>query len=194
MKGQIRGDKMEDGRIIERFWARDEAVLSDVSDKYGRYCRTIARNILDNEQSVEECVQDALMRLWETIPPNRPTDLQAFIGTVTRNIALDAVKAANTQKRGGEDTILSFDNEQREISTGESTVEALAEQHELITEINKFLDGISSVKRKIFVLRYWHCFSVSDISQIVGMSVVNVASNLKRVKKKLLEYLKNRGY
>ena len=185
---------MEDGKIIERFWARDEAVLSDVSDKYGKYCRTIARNILDNEQSVEECVQDALLRLWETIPPNRPTDLQAFIGTVTRNIALDAVKAANTQKRGGEDTILSFDNEQREISTGESTVEALAEQHELITEINTFLEGISSVKRKIFVLRYWHCFSVSDISQIVGMSVVNVASNLKRVKKKLLEYLKNRGY
>lgn len=194
VKGQIRGDKMEDGKIIERFWARDEAVLSDVSDKYGRYCRTIARNILDNEQSVEECVQDALLRLWETIPPNRPTDLQAFIGTVTRNIALDAVKAANTQKRGGEDTILSFDNEQREISTGESSVEALAEQHELITEINTFLEGISSVKRKIFVLRYWHCFSVSDISQIVGMSVVNVASNLKRVKKKLLEYLKNRGY
>ena len=194
MKGQIRGDKMEDGKIIERFWARDEAVLSDVSDKYGKYCLTIARNIVYNEQSAEECVQDTLLRLWETIPPNRPTDLQAFIGTVTRNIALDAVKAASTQKRGGEDTVLSFDEEPREISTGESTVEALAEQHELITEINMFLEGISSVKRRIFVLRYWHCFSVPDISRIVGMSAANVASNLKRVKKKLLEYLKNRGY
>lgn len=185
---------MEDEKIIERFWARDEAVLSDVSDKYGKYCMTIARNIVYNEQSAEECVQDALLRLWETIPPNRPTDLQAFIGTVTRNIALDMVKATNTQKRGGEDTVLSFDDEPREISTGESSVEALAEQHELITEINMFLEGISSVKRRIFVLRYWHCFSVPDISRIVGMSAANVASNLKRVKKKLLEYLNKRWY
>ena len=185
---------MEDSIIVERFWERDESALTAVSEKYGRYCSTIARNINGNEQFVEECVQDALMKLWETIPPNRPNDLRAFVGKIVRNIALNAVKAMSAQKRDGD--IVPILDELLDITApaGESNVEILAEQHETLEAINGFLDGISAVKRKIFVLRYWHCFSISDISQIVGVSEVNVSSILKRVRKKLLEYLNKRGY
>lgn len=190
----VRSEDMEDSIIIEGLWSRDEAALSAVSERFGKYCLTIARNIVGDEQNAEECVQDALMRLWETIPPNRPVNLQAFVSKITRNIALNTVKAQNTAKRGGNEITLSLDDEPRDISTGESLVEQLAECHELIAEINRFLGGISAVKRKIFVLRYWHCFSVSDISRIVGVSEANVASHLKRVRKKLLEHLKKRGY
>ena len=99
----------------------------------------------------------------------------------------------NAQKRGGDDVVLILD-ELRELTTGENSVEILAEQHETMAAINSFLSGISAMKREIFVLRYWHCFSIADISQIVGISAVNVASILKRVRKKLLEYLSKRGY
>lgn len=185
---------MEDSIIVDRFWARDETAISAVSEKYGRYCRTIARNINNNEQFVEECVQDALLKLWETIPPDRPDNLQAFIGKVVRNIALNAVKTMGALKRGGGDDMLALDEELLDVTTGGNSVEALAEQHETLAAINDFLGGISAMKRKIFVLRYWHCFSISDISQIVGVSAVNVSSILKRVRKKLLEYLNKRGY
>ena len=178
--------------IVERFWERDESALTAVSEKYGRYCGAIARNINGNEQFVEECVQDALLKLWEAIPPNRPNNLQAFVGKVVRNIALNAVKAMSAQKRGG-DVVLILD-ELREIATDKNNVEILAEQHETLATINDFLGGISSAKREIFVLRYWYCFSIADISQIVGISAVNVSSILKRVRKKLLEYLNKRGY
>lgn len=184
---------MEDNKIIERFWERDESALSAVSEKYGKYCTAIARNIIGNEQSAEEIVQDTLLRLWETIPPNRPKKLQAFIGRITRNISLDTVKSMVAKKRGGGEVVLILD-ELEDLSTGGNLVEALAEQHEILEAINDFLGSIPIKKQKVLVLRYWHCYSLQDISQIVGISVINVASILKRERKKLIEYLNRRGY
>ena len=183
---------MEDSQIVERFWERNEAALSAVSEKYGRYCNTIARNIINNEQSVEEIVQDTLFRLWEAIPPNRPKNLQAFVGSVTRNIALNTVKAMEAQKRGGGEPVLVLD-ELRNVSTG-NVVESLAEQHEVLDAIHDFLRSIPAKKRKVLVLKYWHCCSVSDIAQIVGYSEMNVKNVLKRERKKLIAYLKKRGF
>lgn len=182
---------MEDSQIVERFWERNEAALAAVSEKYGRYCNTIARNIIGNDQSVEEIVQDTLFKLWEAIPPNRPKNLQAFVGSITRNIALDTVKAMGAQKRGGGETVLVLDD-LRNVSTG-NIVESLAEQHEVLDAVHDFLRSISAKKRKVLVLKYWHCCSVSDIAQIVGYSEMNVKNVLKRERKKLIEYLKKRG-
>ena len=184
---------MEDQIIVERLWERDESALSAVTEKYGKFCNTIARNIIGNEQSVEEIVQDTLLKLWESIPPNRPKKLQAFIGKIARNISLDAVRVIGAQKRGGGETVL-IESELANLSTGENNVEKLAEQHELLKLINDFLGELPAKKRKILVLRYWHCYSVRDISQIVGVSEINVSSILKRERKKLLEYLNKRGY
>ena len=184
---------MEDSMIVERLWERDESALSAVSEKYGKFCNTIAWNIIGNEQSVEEIVQDTLLKLWESIPPNRPKKLQAFIGKITRNISLDAVRVLGAQKRGGGEAVLITD-ELAGVSTGKNNVEKLAEQHEILDSINDFLGGLPTKKRKILVLRYWHCYSVRDISQIVGVSEINVSSILKRERKKLLEYLNKRGY
>ena len=36
---------MEDSMIVQRFWERDESALSAVSEKHGKYCTAIARNI-----------------------------------------------------------------------------------------------------------------------------------------------------
>lgn len=182
---------MEDSKIIQLFWERDESAISAVSKKYGRYCAVIARNIINNEQSVEECVNDTLLDLWEVIPPNRPKHLLAFISEVTRNNALDAVKGNKAQKRGGGDIDLILD-EVYDIASDYS-VEKIAEQREILASVNKFLGQLPEKKQKVFVLRYWHCCSISDISQIVGMSEANVYNVLKRVRKKLLDYLKKRG-
>ena len=182
---------MEDSKIIQLFWERDETAISAVSEKYGRYCAAIARNIIGNEQSVEECVNDTLLELWEEIPPNRPKHLPAFIGAVTRNNALDAVKGNKAQKRGGGELNTVLD-ELYDIASDYS-VENIAEQREILASVNRFLGRLPERKQKVFVLRYWHCCSVSEISQIVGMSEANVYNVLKRVRKKLLEYLKKRG-
>ena len=178
---------MEDSKIIQLFWERDEAAVSAVSEKYGRYCAAVARNIIGNEQLAEECVNDTLMGLWEAIPPNRPKHLLAFVIKITRNNAINTVKEIRAQKRGGGEVNLVLD-ELHDIASDYS-VEKIAEQHEVMALINKFLGRLSDRKRMVFVLRYWHCCSVAEISQTVGMSEANVYNVLKRVRKKLLEYL-----
>ena len=178
---------MEDSKIIQLFWERDEAAVSAVSKKYGKYCAAVARNMIGNEQLAEECVNDSLMGLWEAIPPNRPEHLMAFVIRITRNNALNTVKEIRAQKRGGGDLDLVLD-ELHDIASDYS-VEKIAEQHEIMASVNKFLGQLSKRKRVVFMLRYWHCCSVSEISQAVGMTEANVYNVLKRVRKKLLEYL-----
>ena len=178
---------MDDSKIIQLFWERDESALAAVSEKYGRCCTAVARNIVGNEQSAEECVNDALLELWEVIPPNRPEHLPAFVCEVVRNNALDAVRGIRAQKRGSGELNLVLD-ELYNIASDYS-VERIAEQHEIMASINKFLRQLPERKQKVFVLRYWYCYSASDISQIIGMTEANVYNVLKRVRKKLLEYL-----
>ena len=186
-----RNGASEDSKILELFWERDEAALSAVSEKYGRYCTAIARNILGNEQAAEECVNDALMELWEVIPPNRPEHLQAFICEIVRNNALDAVREMKAQKRGSGQIDLIVD-ELYDVASDYS-VERIAEQHELLALVSKFLKKLPDRKQKVFVLRYWYCYSASEVAQIVGMTEANVYNVLKRVRKNLLEYLEKRS-
>lgn len=182
---------MEDSKIIRLFWERDESALSAVSEKYGRYCNAIARNIIGNEQSAEECVNDTLLELWEKIPPNRPRHLPAFVYEVARKNALDTIREMSAQKRGSGKLDLILD-ELYDVASNYS-VEQTAERHELLAAINEFLRRLPVRKQKVFVMRYWYCYSVPEIAKIVVMTEANVYNVLKRVRKKLLEYLEKRS-
>lgn len=186
-------NKMEDSKILQYLLERNEIAISAVSEKYGKYCFKIARSILVNEQDVEDCVNDTLLRLWETVPPNRPEYIPAYLGRITRNIALDIVRSNTRQKRGGSEVELILDELAEVIPSGIS-IEETAEQHEILEAVNDFLRLLPKRKRKVFVLRYWHCQGVSDIARFVGMSDANVYNVLKRERKKLMDYLKKRGF
>ena len=92
---------MDDRTIIQLFQSRDEAAISAVREKYGAYCGSVALGITGDEQDAEECVSDALYRLWDSIPPAEPKSLRAFAGRITRNISINRLRDASRQKRGG---------------------------------------------------------------------------------------------
>ena len=100
---------MDDERIIELFFARDEGAVTAASEKYGAYCRAVALGMLGDERDAQECVNDALYRLWAAIPPARPRSLRAFLGRITRNIAINTLRDARRQKRGGGEAELALD-------------------------------------------------------------------------------------
>ncbi len=182
---------MEDKQIIEQLWERNENALSAVSQKYGRYCKVIAANIVGSATDAEECVNDVLLAVWNSIPPNKPDDLRAYVGKIARTNAADILKRETAQKRGGKDMKMIFD-ELSELSSDYS-VEAVAEQHEILAEINTYLRSLNERRQKVLVLRYWYCCDVPEISAVTGFSEANVYNILKRERKKLLEYLKKRG-
>jgi len=182
---------LEDKQIIRLFIERNEQALSAVSQKYGRYCGIIAKNVIGSAFDAEECLNDTLLDVWNSIPPNNPENLRAYVGKIARNNAIDRLKRETAQKRGGEEMSAIMD----EISefSSDYSVEAVAEQREIIAEINGFLKQLPERKRKVFVLRYWYCCEVSEISGITGLTEVNVYNILKRERKKLLDYLRKRG-
>lgn len=182
---------MEDEKIIELYFSRNEKAVSCTLQKYKKYCDTIAINIIGNKEDSEECVNTSMLNVWNSIPPNKPKNLRTYIGKIVKNNALNAYKKLTAQKRGGNslDTIL----EELSEVPGNYSVEALSEQREIIGIINDYLKALSDKKRKTFVLRYWYCCEVSEIAKVLDLSEENVYKILKRERKKLTNYLKKRG-
>lgn len=127
---------MEDDKIVQLYWDRDETAITATSDKYGAYCLSISRNILGNNEDAQECVNDTYLKAWNTIPPHRPAMLSTFLGKITRNLSFDRYKANRRDKRGGSQTALVLE-ELNEIIADKSS-EAEFDRAELISAINGF--------------------------------------------------------
>ena len=184
---------MEDAGIIQLYWDRDESAITESSEKYGAYCASIAHNILHSAADEEECVSDTWLHAWNAIPPHRPSVLATFFGKITRNLSFDRYKKLRRQKRGGGQMEAVLD-ELAECVSGTSNTEQTWDEKELAAEINRFLQGLSEEKRTLFILRYWHAQSLSDIAERTGLSENNVSVILNRIRSKLKAHLIERGF
>jgi RNA polymerase sigma-70 factor (ECF subfamily) len=154
---------MDDKQILDLYWERSEAAISETSKKYGKYCRYIASNILHNDEDSEECVNDTYLRAWNSIPPNRPSVLKTFLGKITRNLSLDRYELLNAKKRNGGQMSLIFDEIQECIPSLDST-ENIVEEIALTDILNRFLSSLSLEQRKIFMRRYWYLSPIKEIA------------------------------
>lgn len=187
------GDTMEDAKIVQLYFERDEQAIPETANKYGNYCTAIAKNILGNREDAEECVNHTYLNTWNTIPPHKPKMLSTFLGKIVRNLAFNRYKYNTADKRGGGETAVILD-ELSECVSGREDVEQAYEQKELVAVINDFLGTLPTEKRNIFVRRYWYADDISDIATRFGMSYPAISMTLKRLRGKLREYLTERGY
>jgi len=183
---------LEDNAIVELFWQRSERALEETRIKYGKYCHTIAFNVLGNQEDCEECVNDMYLRVWNSIPPNRPEVLSPYLGKITRNLALDKVRVKNADRRGGGEVALALDELAEVVSDGDQMGKA-EESREIVEAINGFLETLSDVERKVFMRRYWQMESVADVAEAYGMSVSKAASMLHRLRGRLKKHLLKEG-
>lgn len=184
---------MEDEKIVELYWKRDTQAISETAAKYGKYCGAIAVNILGNTQDAEECVNDTYMNAWNSMPPNRPKLLQAFVGRITRNLAFNRYKYNCAEKRGGTESFAIL-NELEECVSGEETVDNEVYRREIINSVNDFLNKLPDKKHDIFILRYWYAESVNNIGKRFEMKPNAVSMTLKRLRCELQSYLLERGF
>ena len=183
---------MEDSKIIELLFDRTESALTEVADKYGRLCHKVAYNILGNASDTEECVNDAYLGLWNSIPPNRPESLRAYLCRIVRNLSLKKVQYNTAAKRGsGMDVALE---ELEGCLNSPMDVEQQIEEQELSAEIENFISRLKPADRVIFMRRYYFMDSYADIAQATGLTEKNVSVRLARIRKKLREYLTQKQY
>lgn len=171
---------------------RDEQALIEITVKYGTLCRSVARNILEDEQDAEECLNDALLQIWNTIPPVQPKNFCAYLIKIIRNNAIDRRKAQNRNKRGKGQHPTSLDELSDFLPASDNVIGDL-EQRELLAAITRFLQSLSKKQRDLFIRRYWGFSSFSELATDFGMSENNVYVTLSHVRKKLQAYLKKEG-
>ncbi len=180
---------MEDKRILLMFNRRDEQALKETVSSYGALCRSVARNILGNDEDAEECLNDALLTAWNAIPPAKPQNYCAYLLKLVRNAAFDRYKARRRSKRGGGQTPQVLD-ELAEILASAENVETQVEQHELMQAVTVFLEHLPKQQRDLFICRYWQAFSISELAAKFHMTESNVKVMLSRLRERLQKFLR----
>lgn len=184
---------MEDERIVALYWAREERAIGETAKKYGPYLLSVAQRILGDRRDAEECVSDTYRGAWDSIPPNKPQLLSAYLAKLTRRSAMKVWRCRDAQRRGGGETALSLD-ELAECIPDNRTVEETVSAKELAQAIDAFLLALPQEQRQVFVCRYFHGYSIRDIGKRFGFSKSKVESMLFRTRKKLKDYLQKEGY
>lgn len=183
---------MRDTEILDLYWAREERAISETQSVYGKYCYSIAWNILYSKEDSDECVNDTWLRAWNAIPPKRPNRLALFLGTITRNLSLDRWKEKHAMKRGNGDMMLALD-ELAECVPDRHNTEDVVEAAELERLINDFLHTLPERECSVFLRRYWYVEEYSDIARRYDMKLNTVKTSLFRTRAKLRDYLEREG-
>jgi len=176
---------MDDKKIIELFLKRDEKAIEETSQKYGKLCFSVAKGLLSDLDAFE-CVNDAYLALWNSIPPQIPVSFSTYLLKITKRLSIDKFRKLSAKKRGEGEApeILSELNE----CIGENT-EKIIEQKLLLEAINTFLKNLSETERKIFLQRYWYMKSLKEIAEDNAFSESKVKSMLFRIRQKLQKFL-----
>ena len=183
--------EMTDNEIIALYWARDERAITETDLKYGRFCRSVADNVLTVKEDAEECVNDTYAKVWNVIPPQKPLQFRAWLGRIVRNIALNLWNKNHAAKRyKGMEVLLS---ELEECVPSAQTVEDEIDDAELGRAISSWLRTLPEEDRTYFVLRYWNGEALKDIAHRFGSSPEKLAQKMHRLRKNLKDALEKEG-
>ena len=182
---------MTDKKIIELYWQRSETAITETAQTYGQYFHALAYGILWNHSDAEETVNDTYLKAWNTIPPERPEHLKAFLARITRQLSINRLKQNMAQKRGAGQYELILEELAECIP---DNVEDTADRLALRDTLNRFLQSLPSEVRTVFIRRYWHIQPIAVIAQDCGMSQSKVKSMLMRTRNKLKKQLNEEGY
>ncbi len=181
---------LDDSAITELFWGRDETAIAHAEHKYKKLCMGIAVNILANTEDSEECVNDTLLSVWNSIPPARPNNFRAFICKIARNTALKRLRFNNAEKRSLDKAVSLSEIE--EIIPDEKIRPDISNE-EIGKLISQFLEKQKPETRKVFVRKYWFFDSIENIARDYSFSESKVKNILFRMRNKLREYLEKEG-
>ncbi len=180
---------MEDVRIIELYWARSQDAITQTKTKYGRLIFSIAMRILRVSEDANECENDTYLKAWNSMPPQRPDNLSAYLGKIARNLSLDRYEREHAQKRGGSQVPLILDELEECIPSAPDGGVPL----ELRDLLNRFLESQTERARVLFVRRYWFGDSVKEIAEQYGLGESLVKMTLLRSRNALRALLEKEG-
>ena len=181
---------MEDEKIIELYWQRSENAILETDRAYGQKLHSLAERIVQCFEDAQECLNDTYWKAWETIPPQHPGFLFAYLAKICRHFAFGKLDWRNAQKRKAEIVTLS---EELALCIPDETRDREAEGKEIARAMNRFLEQLPQESRVICLRRYWDCETVAEIAQRHHFSESKVKTRLHRIRGQLRAYLEKEG-
>lgn len=175
---------MKDQHIISLFWERNEDAITQLQEKYGRLCVSIARHILPDDRDAEECMNDAMLRVWNAIPPEKPNSLSAYLCRIVRNLALERYSYNTAAKRNSSLTT-AFEELEEILPTAQNNTELFLDEQYFHDFINSFLRSQPKDARILFIRRYWYGESIREIALNCHFSEEKIKSSLFRTRNRL---------
>ena len=172
---------MTEENIIQLFFKRDEEALKICEVRYGKYCHTIAMNILADREDAREIVNDTLMRAWHSIPPEKPTSLLAYLGRIARNLALNRLVYKTRDKRKHA-PMLALDELDGILGDASGDI---TDEIALKDALSRFLRALDKADRTLFLRRYWQMTSIETLAKEMHLTKSNVAVRLYRLRERL---------
>ena len=171
---------MDDKRIIELLFLRDEAALGEIERRYGRLLGSVSLGITGNGQDAEECVNDTYLAAWNSIPPQKPENLAAYLCRIAHNLACHVLDRRAAAKRSAD--VLPLTEELDMLLPSSDDTASHFESRELSRAIDRFLR------------RYFYADGIPAISALTGASEAKIASSLFRTRKRLRAFLEREGF
>ena len=184
---------MTDEAIIELYWQRNEQAIAATDQKYGRYLYTIAYNIINDRLDCEECLNDTYLNTWNAIPPKRPSAFAVFLSKIIRNLALERFRYHHAVKRVPSEMVVSMEELDDCLVCTKSVEEEYLLQ-EMVRILNDYLLTLTDRQMYVFVWRYYHCDTLDNIAQMIGMSKITVRRELATIRAGLKARLEKEGY
>ena len=179
---------MEDKEIIDLLFARSENALIELSQKYSQLYKGVLGNMLCDSCDVEECANDVLLAVWNSIPPNDPLNLPAYICKIARRIGINRNKYHTREKRNASYTITLSELDDC-IPNREASVSMDVDSEYIRTVLSDFLRTLDAETRILFVRRYIYLETVTSLAERFKMSENHISVKLFRARKKLKKML-----
>lgn len=192
MRTKKRGEVLSDEQIIDLYFAREERAIAETDKKYCEYLHAVAYNILYNEQDADECLQDTYLKTWNSIPPQRPSALRAFLAKITRNLSLDRYEQYNRQKRVPLEEYSPLDEVQEFLPDPYDLDQELRDAT-VARIITQYLDDTTDRRMYVFTSRYFFSLTIPQIAKRLGCSQSLVSKEIAAIKRELREQFEKEG-
>ncbi len=184
---------MQDEKIVELYWERNEEAIKETEQKYGRYLFKVAYRILADMEDSRESVNDTYLKAWNSMPPHKPEFLTAYLSKITRQISIDLFRMRNRKKRRASEYSISL-SELGDCVSGGNTTQENVDLHLLAKAINTYLYTLSPKARTVFIGRYYYMDSIKEVAAYYKMSEAKTKSMLYRIRIGLKTYLEKEGF
>ncbi len=140
----------------------------------------VAASIMRSNDAAADAVQDAMLRLWHSRDKLKNVrDLESYCNNVARNVCINTIQRIKITSSA--DTIPDV--------MSDDDVHDRVEWRDYSTFVNRAINRLPEDQRYVLRLSTYGGLSNSEISELLGISQVNVRVMLSRARNRLKELL-----